>query len=131
MKRVVIIYWKDRAESPLEAFSNLKILSERYPAFNYNTLNNYLSKNRIPYENDRVRIERIIVQTTAVPQRQIAMVANRVKMRDHDETQQNLDYWLSRPVIERLEAVTRLSAQLKKSANQRMDKTIHTKRKSG
>ena len=129
MKRVVIMNWKGRQQSPLEVFSNLKILCESYPAYNYNTLNNYLSKNRIPYENDDVRIERKIVHTTAVPQRKIVMVAKKVKMKNHDEVKQNMDYWLSRPVAERLDAVTRLSAQLKKRPGQRMDKSIYRKRK--
>jgi len=129
MKRVVVINWKDKQENPFEVFSNLKILCESYPAYNYNTLNNYLSKNKIPYENEEVRIERKMVQTRPVQHRQIAMVAKRVKMRTHDEVKQNLDYWLSRPVSERLEAVTRLSARLKKRANQRMDKTFYRKRK--
>ena len=129
MKRVVVINWKGRQENPFEVFSNLKILCESYPVYNYNTLNNYLSKNKMPYENDDVRIERKMVNTEPVKGRQIAMVAKRVKMRTHDEVKQNLDYWLSRPVGERLEAATRLSAQLKKHPNQRMDKTIYRKRK--
>jgi hypothetical protein len=129
MKRVVVINWKGRQENPFEVFSNLKILCESYPAYNYNTLNNYLSKSKMPYENDDVRIERKIVQTAAVPQRKILMVAKKVKMRTHDEIKQNLNYWLSRPVGERLDAVTRLSAQLKKRPDQRMDKSIYRKRK--
>jgi hypothetical protein len=129
MKRVVVINWKGRQENPFEVFSNLKILCESYPAYNYNTLNNYLSKSKMPYENDDVRIERKIVQTAAVPQRKILMVAKKVKMRTHDEVKQNLNYWLSRPVGERLDAVTRLSAQLKKRPDQRMDKSIYRKRK--
>ena len=83
----------------------------------------------MPYENDDVRIERKIVQTEALPQRQIVMVAKKIKMRTHDEVKQNLDYWLSRPVGERLDAVTRLSAQLKKRPDQRMDKSVYRKRK--
>ena len=129
MKRVVVINWKARPENPFEVFSNLKIFCESYPVYSYNTLNNYLSKDKIPYENDDVRIERKIVYTTAVPRRQISMVRKQIKMRGHDEAKQNLDYWLSRPVGERLEAVTRLSAQLKKTPNERMDKSIYTKRK--
>jgi len=129
MKRVVVINWKERRENPFEVFSNLKILCESYPAYNYNTLNNYLSKNKIPYENDEVRIERKMVQTTPVSKRKIAMIVRRVKMREHDEVKQNLNYWLSRPVAERLEAVTRLSSQLKERPNQRMDKSVYRKRK--
>ena len=129
MKRVVVINWKKRNENPFEVFSNLKILCESYPAYNYNTLNNYLSRNKMPYENDEVRIERKMVHSTPVSKRAIAMVVNRVKMREHDEVKQNLYYWLSRPVAERLEAVTRLSSQLKKKPDQRMDKSIYRKRK--
>lgn len=129
MKRVIILTRKVYPAAPLEVFSNLKILCESYPVYNYNTLNNYLSKSKIPYENDEVRIERKIVQTSPVISRKIAMISKRVKMHEHDEEKQNLEYWLSRPIKERLEAVTTLSAQLKKRSNQRMDKSIHIKRK--
>lgn len=63
-------------------------------------------------------------------QRKIAMVKKQFKMHSHDEEKQDLEYWLSRPVAERLAAVTRLSAQLKKSPRKRMDKTIHRERKT-
>jgi hypothetical protein len=129
MKRVVIIHWKKDPEKLFEVFSNLKILCESYPTYSYNTLNNYLSKNKIPFENTDVRIERKVVQTEAARNRQIAIVANRLKMRGHDEEKQNLDFWMSRTAGERLEAATMLSAQLKKTKNQRMDKTVYIKRK--
>lgn len=129
MKRVVIINWKERKENPFEIFSNLKLLCESYPAYNYNTLNNYLSKNKMAYENDTIRIERKVVHTAAIPQRKMAMVARRVNMRQHDDESVDLAYWLSRPVKERLEAVTQLSAQFIKKGRQ-MDRTHIVKRKT-
>ena len=111
MKRVVIITWKDREKPAFEVFSNLKLLSESYPDYNYNTLNNYLSKNKMPYENDKVRIERKMVHTTAIPKWEIVMVAKQVDMRKHDDEAADLAFWLSRPVRERIQAVTRLSVQ--------------------
>jgi len=81
MKRVVILNWKERPENPFEVFSNLKLLCESYPEFNYNTLNNYLSKNKVAYETDQVRIERKAVYTAAIPRRKMVMVAKRVNMR--------------------------------------------------
>ncbi|HPH32459.1 MAG TPA: hypothetical protein PLB49_11435 [Chitinophagaceae bacterium] len=128
MKRVVILYWKGKTENPVEVFSNLKILCASYPVYNYNTLNNYLSKSKMHYENNNVRIERKLVQNTPVKTRQIVMLGNRINKNVHNEEQQNLDYWLSRPVSERLDAVTRLRAQLLKG-NERMKKNIGHKRK--
>lgn len=127
MKRVVVIYWKLRPESPLEVFSNLKILCESYPVYNYNTLNNYLSKNKMPYENDEVRIERKIVQTAPRKVRQIMMVGARLQSRLHDEEKQNLDFWASRSAEERLNAVGQLRSQIVKK-NQRMKKNYGLKR---
>lgn len=112
MKRVVILTWKNRHDQSLEVFSNLKILCESYPCYNYNTLNNYLSKARVPYENTDVRIERKVVLNIPVKPREIAMVGHLIKKSGHDEENQNLDYWLGRPVAERLEAVTKLRAQV-------------------
>lgn len=119
--------WKSQTENPTEVYSNLKILCESYPAFSYNTLNNYLSKNRIPYENDVVRIERMIVHTKPVKRRQIALIGNKVKAQGHDEEKQNKEFWLTRPVSERLDAVGRLRAQV--VDKKRMDKTFGLKRR--
>jgi hypothetical protein len=126
MKRVVIVIWKTKGNQ-IEVFSSLKNLSDSYPVYNYNTLNNYLSKKGIPFENSEVRVERKTVHTVPIPRREIVMVAKQVPMRGHNEEEQNLEFWLSRPVHERLEAVTRLSSQLKKYPDQRLDKSIHKK----
>lgn len=127
MKRVIVINWKKQAQNSIEVFSNLKLFCETNPSFNYNTLNNYLSKNKIAYENEDVRIERKIVQSEPIKKRQIVLVGNRVKMRGHDEEKQNKDFWQTRPVIERLEAVRRLRSQVTK--NERMNKSYGLKRK--
>jgi hypothetical protein len=129
MKRVVVLTWKNRQNNKVEIFSNLKILCEAYREYNYNTLNNYLSKAKVPYENGAACIERVVVQNQPVPQRQMAMVATRVKMREHDEAAMDTAFWLSRPAAERLQAVTRLSSQLKRQKSERMDKTQVVKRK--
>lgn len=128
MKRVIVLNWKQQTENPFEIFSNLKLLCESYPVYNYNTLNNYLSKNKMAYENKDVRIERKVVHTAAIPPRKMAMVANRVNMRQHDDEAADLAYWLSRPAKERLEAVTSLSAQFMKKG-QRMDRSHVVKRR--
>ena len=128
MKRIVVINWKEKADKPLQAFSNLKLLCETYPQYNYNTLNNYLSKNKIAYENEDVRIERLTVNTEVIPKRKIAMVVNRVPMRIHNDEAADREYWLSRPPVERLRAVTQLSMQFL-AKGQRMDKTHIVKRK--
>ena len=68
MKRVVVATWKNREGNAIEIFSNLKILCDTYPGYSYNTLNNYLSKAKEPYENNAVRIERIQVHTAPLSQ---------------------------------------------------------------
>jgi hypothetical protein len=83
----------------------------------------------MPYNKDDVRIERKLVLNKSMPKREIKPVLRRVNMRLNDEEKQNLEFWLSRPVAERIAAVTRLSAQLKKNRSERMDKTVYRKRK--
>lgn len=86
-----------------------------------------MSKKKIPFENDDVRIERKIVQTQPVKKRQMAIVGQKVKVKGHNEEKQNKEFWLSRPVVERLDAVNRLRAQVVK--NERMNKTYGLKRR--
>ena len=132
-KRVVVIDWKNKNENQLEVFSNLKNLCIRYPQYNYNTLNNYLSKNKIAYENSEVRIERKIVNPQPVPDvgkpnRKIVPVLRKVKLKDADESQKDLEYWLQQSVSKRAEAVTFIISQ-SLSPGQRMDKTKVSKHK--
>jgi hypothetical protein len=127
-RRVVIVQWKDRKENVFEIFSNLKILCSSYPAYNYNTLNNYLSKRKVAFENENVRIERKVIHNRPLSRRKMAMVVNRFNMKEHDDEKADLAYWLSRPVSERLSAVTMLSGQFKKPG-QRMDRTHVVRRK--
>lgn len=54
--------------------------------------------------------------------RKMKMVVKKVKMKEHNDEAADLAYWLSRPVSERLAAVTQLSMQFKKPG-QRMDRT--------
>lgn len=128
MRRVVVLNWKKRKNNTIEVFSNLKLVCASYPAYSYNTLNNYLSKNKVAYEDDEVRIERKLVHSTAIPVRKMQMVANRVNRLNHDEETQNRSFWLSRTPGERLNAVTLLRSQVL-AKGQRMDKEFGMKRK--
>ena len=57
-RRIVLVQWKRFAGTDIDVFSSLKGFCDSYPEYNYNTLNNYLSKKKIPFENDEVKIER-------------------------------------------------------------------------
>jgi hypothetical protein len=57
-KRVVVVHWKRFAGTDIDVFSSLKNFCNSYPEFNYHTLNNYLSKKKIPFENDEIKIVR-------------------------------------------------------------------------
>lgn len=68
-RRVVLIHWKNDQLKPYEVYSNLKNFSLAYPRYSYDTLNNYLSKKKKPFEDDQVRIERKEIIT--VPPKQV------------------------------------------------------------
>lgn len=57
-RRIILVQWKRFAGIDIDVFSSLKGFCDSYPEYNYNTLNNYLSKKKIPFENDQVKIER-------------------------------------------------------------------------
>ncbi|MBC6109888.1 hypothetical protein H7U22_05585 [Pedobacter sp. CCM 8938] len=54
--------------------------------------------------------------------RKIAMVVNKYNMHEHDQSLEDLKYWLTKTPIERVSAVTFLIQQHLKPG-QRMDKT--------
>lgn len=54
--------------------------------------------------------------------RKMAMVVNRVKMDEYDQSFEDLNYWLTKTPAERVSAVTFLVQQMLKPG-QRMDKT--------
>ncbi len=128
-KRVVLVYWKKNIYKPFEVFSNLKNFCLSYPAFNYNTINNYLSKRKVHYENEEARIERKIIfnrpqkhlQTS--PGRLIEPVVRKVPMKDGADAANDLAFWQTQPVFKRLAAVTSIISQSLKNG-ERMDKTF-------
>lgn len=121
------MHWKNKPESPVEVFSNLKLLCQSYPQYNYNTLNNYLSKAKTAYENDSIKVERLpvfsrpLINTTM--SRSIQPVVCKQPLQTLNEKKQDLDYWLGRPAKERLAAVTFIISQSLEKG-QLMDKTI-------
>lgn len=125
-KRVILMHWKTRPDCPVEVFSNLKLLCQSYPQYNYNTLNNYLSKAKVAYENDTIKVERLPIFSRPLLitafSRSIMPVVTKQPLKVFDERMQDLEYWLSRPAKKRLAAVTFIISQnLEKG--QRLDKT--------
>jgi hypothetical protein len=55
VNRVIIAFWKQKKDQPIEVLSSLKNFCAGHPAFNYNTVSNYLSKEKIAFENDALR----------------------------------------------------------------------------
>lgn len=131
-KRVIVVFWKNNTDKPFEVFSNLKNFCLSYPQFNYNTMSNYISKAKIAYENHEIRVERknVISRPKSAPSasgRKIAPVVRKVLLKDVNDEQNDLEYWLSRPVKERVAAVTFIITQSLKKG-QRLDKTKLVKR---
>jgi hypothetical protein len=132
-KRVVIVYWKNNIDNPFQVYSSLKNFCQSYIEYNYNTLSNYLSKRKIAFENDKVRIERTIVISkppleNIVPVRNIVPEVRKVSLKEADDAANDLDYWLSKPPSERVAAVTYIISQ-SLHQGERMDKQKILKRK--
>lgn len=133
-KRVVVVHWKNRPENPFEVFSSLKNFCLSYSGYNYNTLSNYLSKDKIAYNNPEVRIERkeIFLKPKSLlisaKGRSIGLVVRKVKLKDAGDEENNLEFWLSKPALFRVAAITKMiTGTMDKSG--RMDKTQIIKRK--
>ncbi|HTM99894.1 MAG TPA: hypothetical protein VL088_14160 [Pedobacter sp.] len=58
-KRVIVVHWKRFAGTDIDVFSSLKGFCDSYSSYNYHTLSNYLSKKKIPFENNEIKIERL------------------------------------------------------------------------
>lgn len=128
-KRVVVVYWKNQPENPIEVFSSLKNFCLSYPEYNYNTLSNYLSKAKVPYETGKVRVERkIVFLQPKIQARKIMPILRKVKLKEANDYAQDLKYWMAKTAAERLSAVTFLVRQSIKS-DLKMDKTKIKKRK--
>lgn len=121
-------------DNPFQVFSNLKNFCATYPRYNYNTLNNYLSKNKIAYENEQVRVERKSIITNVLNDkaeqqyRRIVPVVKNGMLKDLDQDMEDYNYWLSKPIQARAAAVTLIIAQSLEQG-QRMDKSMVKKGK--
>jgi hypothetical protein len=128
-KRVVVVYWKNQPENPIEVFSSLKNFCLSYLEYNYNTLSNYLSKAKVPYETDKVRLERKnIFLKPKIQERKILPILRKVVLKEANDYTQDLNYWMTKTPAERLSALSFLVRQsIKKDQN--LDKTKIIKRK--
>lgn len=92
-KRVVVAYWKNHPENPIEVFSSLKNFCLSYQDYNYNTLSNYLSKAKVPYETEKVRVERknIFLQPKT-SNRKIVSVVRKVSLKEANDYEHDLNY---------------------------------------
>jgi len=133
-RRVLLVHWKDRKEDSVEIFSNLLLFCESYPQYSYNTLNNYLSKGKIPFETERIRVERknvfnrAIKKETRASEFRMERVARITSLHEIEEKLEDLEYWLSKSPNERLAAVTFISMGAD-GWSRKMDKTILKVRK--
>jgi len=57
-KSVIVVHWKRFAGTDIDVFSSLKAFCDSYPIYKYHILNNYLSKKKVPFENDEIKVER-------------------------------------------------------------------------
>lgn len=127
-RRVVVAYWKSRPECPIEVFSSLKNFCLSYQNYNYNTLSNYLSKAKVPYETNEVRVERKdVFSQPKIPARKIMPIVRKVALKDADDYAHDLIYWLGKTPAERLSGLTFLVRQSLEKG-QRLDKTHIVKR---
>ncbi|MGB4398131.1 MAG: hypothetical protein WBJ10_02090 [Daejeonella sp.] len=122
-RRVVVVSWKSKPYNTIEVFSSLKNFCISYPKYNYNTLSNYLSKAKIPYETDELRVERkdVFLQPK-IQLRKIMPIVRKVAMKEANDYAHDLNYWMGKTPAERLSGLTLLVRQSIKKG-QRLDKT--------
>jgi hypothetical protein len=133
-KRVVLVHWKNKPENPNEVFSSLKNFCLSYHDYNYNTLNNYLSKGKIPFDNQDIHIERKNVILKPKPElrpaqrRTIVPVVRKVLIHQAEDEKNDFVFWMSKTPLDRLAAVSGIvSSSLSKST--KLDKSKIAKRK--
>ncbi|MBO9634961.1 MAG: hypothetical protein J7578_17760 [Chitinophagaceae bacterium] len=130
-RRVILAYWKFRDKDNFEVFSNLKHFTASYPQYSYNTLNNYLSKGKKPFENEVLRIERMAVHNKPIRQTshfRVVPVVQKRQLHSFDESKEDLKYWLTRSVKERAYAVAFIVNQSLQPGS-KLDKSVVSKRK--
>src|SRR5664279_1823095 len=113
-KRVIVVQWKKKHENPFEVFSSLKNFCLSYREYNYNTISNYLSKGKIAYDNPEIRIERknVILKpktdTAFARPRSIVPSIRKIKLKEANDSNYDLQFWLSKTPLKRVSAVTEI-----------------------
>ncbi|WP_127128354.1 hypothetical protein [Pseudoflavitalea rhizosphaerae] len=113
-RRVILAFWKLRSKDNFEVYSNLKHFTASYPEYSYNTINNYLSKAKKPFETENLRIERMPVITKPIATKstfRMVPIVQKRQLHSFDQAKEDLEYWLSRSVKERAAAVTFIISQ--------------------
>jgi len=130
---VIVVFWKERKEDPFEVYSSLKNFCLTYKQYSYNTISHYISGLRVAFENDEVRVERKQIiskpsEESSLKIRNIVPVVRKVLLKEANDAEHDLDYWLSKTAAERISAVTNLVSESIKRG-QRIDKRKIVKRK--
>ena len=107
---------ENKQENALKIYYSLKNFCLSYEANNYNRLTDYLSKCKLAFDNEQVRIERNILfqklyQNFFAPVRSIVPVVRKVPLKEVNSAEQDLNFWLQKPSKERIAAVTYLVSQ--------------------
>lgn len=59
---VVVAVWKARG-GEIEAYSSLPSFLSHNPTFNKFTIESYISRKKVPYETDEIKLTRIYIKT--------------------------------------------------------------------
>lgn len=54
MKHVIVVNWKETGLT--ETYSSLAVFTDRNPGFKQNTINNYISRKKAPYETPALKL---------------------------------------------------------------------------
>ena len=129
-RRVILVHWKKNIHSSFEVFSNLRLFCQTHTAYNYNTINNYLSKGKTAFENDEIRLERkkiidksSLVSGKQVPSLKMEKSIKKFSMLHEHSLNESDEYWKMKTPEERLGALYFIVSQSIKPG-QRMDKTV-------
>ena len=61
-KSVVVAIWKKTREDEVEVFTSLVGFLERYPHYVKATIENYITRRKVPYSDENVTINRVELQ---------------------------------------------------------------------
>lgn len=67
MKTFILVQWKETGIK--DGYTSLKVFISHHPGFNYHTIDSYIGRRKVPYDDEKIILERLHLHSPLLTQK--------------------------------------------------------------